>query len=199
MSGPTEQEPKVVKENDDASVEPQDSHVSAQSIVPEADEAPSSSESSEEQKEQCSTTETQSAGAQSAGRPQELSQHPKLKAQEESTAKDLMEYQDDLSDADYTPGQSVFPVSCFALHATMSLFSTHSVCVKCFSTVLSVLLSEISHRVATRRSCISTRRSKSKSVPHGMSMPGKPPPLSCYNCNPRTFSLLVILLCIFVP
>lgn len=100
-------------------MEQQDSHVSAQNIVSEADEAPLSSETSEEQKVRCSTTETQSAGTQSAGvrigRPHKLSQYAKLKEQEESTTKDLMEYQDDLSDADYTPGQSVFSVSCFAL------------------------------------------------------------------------------------
>lgn len=72
---------------------------------------------SEEQQARCSTTERQSAGSQSAGvrvgRPNKLSQNSKLKEQEESTTKDLMAYQDDLSDADYTPSQSVLSVICF--------------------------------------------------------------------------------------
>lgn len=118
ISGPTEQHQKLVKEGDDALLEQQDSHVSAQSRVPEADEASSSAETSEEQQARCSTTERQSAGTQSGGvrvgRTHKLSQYAKLKEQEESTTKDLMEYQDDLSDADYTPSQSVLSVSCFA-------------------------------------------------------------------------------------
>lgn len=116
LSGSAEPHQKLVKEDDDNFVERQDSHVSVQSGVPEADEAPSSSETSEEQQMKCSTTEIQSAETQSAGvrvgRPHKVSQY-KLKEQEESPAKDFMEYQDDLSDADYTPSQSVFPVSCF--------------------------------------------------------------------------------------
>lgn len=119
VSDPTEQPQKLIKEDDDDnSAEQQDSHVSAQSSVPDADEAPSSSKTSEEQQAKCSTTERQSAGTQSAGvregRPHKLSQYTKLKEQEESTTKDLMEYQDDLSDADYTPSQSLFSVSSIA-------------------------------------------------------------------------------------
>lgn len=99
-------------------MERQDSHVSAQSGAAEADEAPSSSETSDEQQARCSPTERPSAGTQSTGvrvgRAHKLSQCAKLKEQEESATKDLMEYQDDLADADYTPSQSVFSVSCIA-------------------------------------------------------------------------------------
>lgn len=117
ISGPTEQHQKLVKKDSDASVEQQDSQVSAQGGVLEADESPSSSETSVEQQERCSTTERQSTGAPNAGvwvrGSHKVSQYAKLKEQEESTTKDLMEYQDDLSDADYKPSQSVF-ISCFA-------------------------------------------------------------------------------------
>ncbi|KAK3547262.1 hypothetical protein QTP86_017799 [Hemibagrus guttatus] len=130
VSCPSEQHEKLVKEDSDASIEHQDSHVSPQSDGPEADEAPSSSVTSEEQQARCSTTEKQSVGSQRAGvrvgRPNKLSQNSKPKEQEESSTKDAMEYQDDLSDADYTP--------------------------------------KISQRAVTTRSCVSTRRSKSKSI-----------------------------------
>lgn len=117
VSCPSEQHQTLVKEDNDASIEHQDSPVSPQSGGPEADEAPSSSVTSEEQQARCSTTEKQSAGSQSAGvrvgRPNKLSQNSKPKEQEESSTKDLMEYQDDLSDADYTPSQSVLFVLSF--------------------------------------------------------------------------------------
>ncbi|XP_058266914.1 zinc finger and BTB domain-containing protein 17 [Hemibagrus wyckioides] len=137
VSCPSEQHQTLVKEDNDASTEHQDSPVSPQSGGPEADEAPSSSVTSEEQQARCSTTEKQSAGSQSAGvrvgRPNKVSQISKPKEQEESSTKDLMEYQDDLSDADYTP--------------------------------------KISQRAVTRRSCVRTRRSKSKSTTHCVSPP----------------------------
>ncbi|KAI5612260.1 zinc finger and BTB domain-containing protein 17 isoform X1 [Silurus asotus] len=135
VSGSTEQHQKPVKEDSNAPVEQQDSHVSSQTSVPEADEAPSTSETSEEQQARCTSTERQSAGTQSpgvrVGRPHKLSQYTKPKEPEKSTTKDNMEYQDDLSDADYTH--------------------------------------KISQRAVTRRSCVSTRRSKSKSVTHCVS------------------------------
>ncbi|KAM9446000.1 zinc finger and BTB domain-containing protein 17 isoform 2-T5 [Clarias gariepinus] len=142
VSGPTEQNRKLIKEDDNGSVEQQDSHVSAQSSVPEGDEAPCSSETPEEQRASCSATEGQSTGAESVGiRPQKRSQHTKLteeekeeeEEQEGSATKDLMEYQDDLSDADYRP--------------------------------------KISQRAAIRRSHVSTRRSKSKSITRHVSTP----------------------------
>lgn len=116
VSDTTEQHQKLIKEDNNASTEHQDDHVSDQSGVPEADEAPLSSKTSEEQQARCSTTEKQSVGSQSAGvrvgRPNKLGQYAKLKEQEESTTKDVMEYQDDLSDADYTPSQSALIVLC---------------------------------------------------------------------------------------
>lgn len=114
-SGPTEQHQKLIKEDDVASVERQD--VTVQGEVSEADKAPSSSETPEEQQARCSTTERQNTGPQNTGvrvgRTHKLNQCAKLKEEEEECeTKNLMEYQDDLADADYTPSQSVFSVLC---------------------------------------------------------------------------------------
>ncbi|XP_076874498.1 zinc finger and BTB domain-containing protein 17 [Brachyhypopomus gauderio] len=136
-SGPAEgQQRPVKKDNDDASLEGQGSQT--QNGVPEADEAPSSSEGTEDPHATCSTTERQSTGTHRTGgrvgRPPKLGHCARQKkaeapvtktdAEEESATKEVMEYQDDPSDADYTP--------------------------------------KLSQRAAARRSYVNTRRRKSK-------------------------------------
>ncbi|KAL6482947.1 hypothetical protein MHYP_G00078190 [Metynnis hypsauchen] len=136
-SGQDEGHQSLVKKDDVASVDGQDRDVSAENGVPEADEAPSSSETTESQQATCSTTERQSTEAQQSGsrvgRPLKLGQYTRQKKAEvpvtktdteESATKEVMEYQDDPSDADYTP--------------------------------------KFSQRLSARRSYVSTRRSKSK-------------------------------------
>ncbi|XP_062871333.1 zinc finger and BTB domain-containing protein 17 [Trichomycterus rosablanca] len=104
---------KLVK-NENASLIKQSSHGVMQSGGPEADEAPSS-KNTEEQQARCSTTESQSTETKNgtkAGKPK-VAQQPRQKKSEdalikretekESASKETMEYQDDLSDADYSP------------------------------------------------------------------------------------------------
>lgn len=109
-SGLSEEHQKLIKEENVAPVERLDDSV--QSGVTAADKVPSSSETTEEQQARCSTTERQSAGPQSTG--VRVGRSHKLKDVEESETKNLMEYQDDLADADYTPSQSVFSIYGFA-------------------------------------------------------------------------------------
>ncbi|KAI4895995.1 hypothetical protein NFI96_025275 [Prochilodus magdalenae] len=116
-SDPVEGHQSVTKKDEAASIEGQVRDASVENNVPEADEAPSSSETTEGQQATCSTTERQSTGAQQSGtrtgRPLKLGQYARQKkaevlvtktdTEEESATKEVMEYQDDPSDADYMP------------------------------------------------------------------------------------------------
>ncbi|XP_035378445.1 zinc finger and BTB domain-containing protein 17 isoform X1 [Electrophorus electricus] len=112
-SGPEEGHQRLVKKDDVASsLEGQGSRTLAQNGAPEPDEATLSSETTGDHHAKCSTTERQSTAAQRAGgragRPcarQKKAEVSVTKAdmEEESATKEVMEYQDDPSDADYTP------------------------------------------------------------------------------------------------
>ncbi|XP_072553461.1 zinc finger and BTB domain-containing protein 17 isoform X2 [Salminus brasiliensis] len=135
---PVQEHQRLVKKDDEVLLEGQATDASAQNGVPEANEAPPSSETTEEQQDACSTTETQSTCVQRSGgrvrrpsRPGQLARQKKAEVlttkpdvEEESTTKEVMEYQDDPSDTDYAP--------------------------------------KLSQRAAARRSYVSTRRSRSK-------------------------------------
>ncbi|XP_066527491.1 zinc finger and BTB domain-containing protein 17 [Hoplias malabaricus] len=132
-SGPVEEHESLVKKDSAALVKEQASDTSAQNGVPNVDEA----QTTEDQQAPCSTTERHNTEVQRsggrAGRPlkhgqctrQRKTQASAIETEtKESAAKEVIEFQDDPSDADYVP--------------------------------------KVSQRAAASRSCMSTRRRKSK-------------------------------------
>ncbi|XP_051947429.1 zinc finger and BTB domain-containing protein 17-like [Xyrauchen texanus] len=114
---PVEEQPRSVRKTEDTtSDEQQETHAIARNAAPEVKEAPSQSETTETQEVACNTPEKQSAKTQRTVSkvcgPSKLS-HPtrqkkaaKTEMEEEKAANEIPQYQDDPSDADYTPRYS---------------------------------------------------------------------------------------------
>lgn len=114
--GTSEQKEHQKPNTDEGTPSPlkQNGRSNAQSWGPETDEAALSKNTDEERQAVCSTTESQSTEMKNgtkAGRPKASQQNRKKKSDDtlktetgkEPAPKETMEYQDDLSDADYSP------------------------------------------------------------------------------------------------
>ncbi|XP_048034293.1 zinc finger and BTB domain-containing protein 17 isoform X1 [Megalobrama amblycephala] len=117
VTEPVEEQPRSVKNPEDASSQDeQESHSMTQNVVPEVKEAPSQSETTETQEIVSNMTEKQStkslravskiSGLSKTRQKKAIVLDSKTETEEERATKEIPPYQDDPSDADYTPNLS---------------------------------------------------------------------------------------------
>lgn len=111
MTEPVEEQPRSLrKPEDSSSQEEQESHSVTQDAVSEVKEAPVQLETTETKEAASDTTEKQSTktvskiSGPSKTRPKKPGVvNPKTETEEEKATKEIPQYEDDPSDADYTP------------------------------------------------------------------------------------------------